>query len=93
LNTLVQQVLVTDDRRHGAEQLLADYARWPPDLVVNVPRDVEAVLEAPYCLIGTVSQIVEQLQERRERHGISYLTVHGAFTDALAPVVDKLAGS
>ena len=67
LNTLVQQVLVTDHRRQGAEQVLADYASWPSDLVVNVPSSAEEILEAPYCLIGTVAQIVEQLQERRER--------------------------
>jgi probable F420-dependent oxidoreductase len=56
LNTLVQQVLVTDHRRQGAEQVLADYASWPSDLVVNVPSSPEEILEAPYCLIGTVAR-------------------------------------
>ena len=49
LNTLIQHVRVTDDRRQGAEEILAAYASWPPDLVVNVPRGTEEVLEAPYC--------------------------------------------
>ena len=75
------------------EEILAAYASWPSDLVVNVPRSTEEILEAPYCLIGTVTQIVEQLQERRERHGISYITVHGGFTEALAPVIERLAGT
>ena len=49
---------------------------------MNMPRGTEELLEAPYCVIGTVAQIVEQLQERRERHGISYITVHGGYTQA-----------
>ena len=93
LNTLVQQVVVTGDRRQAAEQILADYASWPPDLVVNVPSDAADLLDVPYCLIGTVAHIVEQLQERRERYGISYITVHGRFAETLAPVVERLGGT
>src|SRR6478609_5787825 len=74
LNTLIQHVRITDNRRQGAKEVLAAYASWPPHLVVNMPRGTEELLEAPYCVIGTVAQIVEQLQERRERHGISYIT-------------------
>jgi hypothetical protein len=62
-------------------------------VVVNAPRGTDEFLEAPYCLIGTVAQIVEQLQERRERYGISYITVHGGYTQALAPVIERLAGT
>jgi probable F420-dependent oxidoreductase len=93
LNTLVQQVIVTNNRHQAAEQVLADYAKWPADLVVNVPESHEEVLEAPYCLIGTAAQIAEELRERRERYGISYVTVHGRFAEALAPVVEQLAGT
>jgi probable F420-dependent oxidoreductase len=93
LNTLIQHVRVTDNRQQGVEEILAAYASWPSDLVVNVPRSTEEILEAPYCLIGTVAQIVEQLQERRERYGISYITVHGGYTEALAPVIERLAGT
>jgi hypothetical protein len=42
-------------------------------------------------MIGSVDQIVETLQERRERYGISYITVFGDI-DAFAPVVARLAG-
>jgi probable F420-dependent oxidoreductase len=93
LNALIQHVVVTDNRRQGAEQILAAYASWPPDLVVNVPQSAEEILDVPYCLVGTVPQIVEQLQERRERFGISYITVHGGWAEALAPVVERLAGT
>jgi probable F420-dependent oxidoreductase len=93
LNTVIQHVRITDNRRQAAEEVLAAYASWPPHLVVNVPRGTQELLEAPYCLIGTVAQIVEQLQERRERYGISYITVHGGYTQALAPVIERLAGT
>jgi probable F420-dependent oxidoreductase len=93
LNTVIQHVRITDNRRQAAEEVLAAYASWPPHLVVNVPRGTDELLEAPYCLIGTVAQIVEQLQERRERYGISYITVHGGYTQALAPVIERLAGT
>ena len=93
LNTLIQQVRVTSNRGQAADDVLAAYANWPPDLLVNVPESGEEILDAPYCLIGTVAHIVEQLQERRERWGISYITVHGGHVDALAPVIEKLAGT
>ena len=93
LNTLIQHVRITDNRRQGAKEVLAAYASWPPHLVVNMPQGTEELLEAPYCVIGTVAQIVEQLQERRERHGISYITIHGGYTQALAPVIERLAGT
>jgi probable F420-dependent oxidoreductase len=93
LNTLVQHVRITDDPRQAAEDVLASYASWPPGLVVNVPQRGGELLEAPYCLIGTVAQVVEQLQERRERYGISYITVHGGYIEALAAVIERLAGT
>ena len=84
---------MTENRHQAVEEILAAYASAPPAVVVNVPRSTEEILEAPYCLIGTVAQIVDQLQERRERYGISYITVWGDFTEALAPVIEQLAGT
>jgi probable F420-dependent oxidoreductase len=93
LNTLIQQVRVTDNRHQAVEEILAAYASAPLNVIVNVPRTSEEILEAPYCLIGTVAQIVEQLQERRERYGISYITVWEGSAEALAPVIEQLAGT
>jgi hypothetical protein len=39
-----------------------------------------------------VEQIIEDLQARRDRWGISYCVVHEPYMDALAPVVVRLAG-
>ncbi len=43
-------------------------------------------------LIGSLDQICDQLLERREALGISYVTVGEAFMEAFAPVVARLAG-
>jgi probable F420-dependent oxidoreductase len=51
------------------------------------------VLEMPHFLIGTIDQIVEALQGRRERFGFSHIAVPGDMADALAPVVERLAGN
>jgi probable F420-dependent oxidoreductase len=61
LNALVQYVEITPDRRAGAERLAA-----------RIEVDTEILLAAPYLLIGTVDEIVEQLHRARERWGFSY---------------------
>lgn len=53
----------------------------------------EQIIEHPNCLIGTLDQITDRLQERRERYGISYVTVGDTNMEAFAPVVERLAGS
>jgi probable F420-dependent oxidoreductase len=49
--------------------------------------------EHPHALVGSVESICEQLRERRERYGISYITVGSPNLDAFAPVVAALAGT
>ncbi len=55
------------------------------------------VLSHPHCLIGSVDYICEELQRRRERYGISYISVmddgSNNMVEAFAPVVARLAGS
>ncbi len=46
----------------------------------------------PHALFGSVDAIVDELQRRRELHGISYITVPGDAMDAFAPVVARLNG-
>jgi alkanesulfonate monooxygenase SsuD/methylene tetrahydromethanopterin reductase-like flavin-dependent oxidoreductase (luciferase family) len=43
-------------------------------------------------LRGTVRDMADDLQRRRDEFGLSYVIVNGAFADALAPVVELLAG-
>jgi alkanesulfonate monooxygenase SsuD/methylene tetrahydromethanopterin reductase-like flavin-dependent oxidoreductase (luciferase family) len=48
---------------------------------------------APLALIGTAAEIAETLRKRREDLGFSYIVVHEAEMDALAPVIAELAGT
>jgi probable F420-dependent oxidoreductase len=48
--------------------------------------------KSPATLIGTPGQMCEQLVERRETLGISYITVAAELIETLAPVVGQLAG-
>jgi hypothetical protein len=74
-------VSVTDDREGLAARLASGFGMTP-----------EAVLETPFALAGTVEQIVETLQERRERWGFSYVIVGSGDVEPFAPVVAALAG-
>jgi alkanesulfonate monooxygenase SsuD/methylene tetrahydromethanopterin reductase-like flavin-dependent oxidoreductase (luciferase family) len=53
----------------------------------------EQLQAAPLALIGTVEEIVELLRRRRAELGFSYIVVHEAEMDALAPVIAELAGT
>jgi probable F420-dependent oxidoreductase len=46
----------------------------------------------PHALFGTVDQIRDVLIERREKYGVSYITVAQRNLDEFAPVVAALAG-
>ena len=82
INALVQYVMVTDDRRAAAEELTSRWTELTPD----------EILQSPYALIGSVDQMVEDIQAHRQRWGISYYVVHEPYLDDFAPVVARLAG-
>jgi probable F420-dependent oxidoreductase len=52
----------------------------------------EEVLRHPHALIGSVDAIGDTLVERRERYGLSYVTVPDSALEAFAPVVARLSG-
>ncbi len=72
---------ITDDRDGAAAAFAAGIGAEPHE-----------VLEMPHFLIGTVDQMVEDLQVRRERFGISYVVFPDAAAESLAPVVERLTG-
>jgi hypothetical protein len=84
LGILIAQVLTTEDREQVAQLLASTLARG-----VKVSNDM--ILQAPYLLLGSVDQICEDLLARRERYGISYITVFEQSLQAPAPVVARLA--
>jgi probable F420-dependent oxidoreductase len=52
----------------------------------------EDMLRHPHALFGGVDSVCEELQRRRELHGISYVTVGEDAMEAFAPVVARLSG-
>jgi probable F420-dependent oxidoreductase len=83
LNVMIYGLAVTDDRR-GAAGRTAEHRSGLTE---------DEVLDSPHFLIGSVDQIGDDLRRRRERYGISYVIVPEVFVDAVAPVVERLAGT
>ena len=46
----------------------------------------------PHALFGSVDAVCDELERRRELHGISYITVGKDNMESFAPVVDRLNG-
>lgn len=82
IHALIQAVAVADRRTAAADDLASRF---------KVAREV--VLETPYVLLGTIKEMCESLRQRRERYGISYLTVFERDMEVFAPVVARLAGT
>lgn len=74
-------VTITDDRQAAG----TDVAR-------RFGISTDEAMASPYFLLGTLNQIVEQLQRHRERFGISYLIFPGRLAEIAAPIVERLAG-
>jgi len=83
LSAQLQRVIVTDNRRHAAEELTRTWKQLTTD----------EILEAPFVLIGTVDEMVDALRARRARWGLSYFVTFDPLLETLAPVVARLAGS
>ncbi|GIH64135.1 TIGR03621 family F420-dependent LLM class oxidoreductase [Microbispora siamensis] len=59
---------------------------WVPEGLRTTSADAAAVLR------GSPREMADTLLRRRDELGLSYITVNGFFADALAPVVELLAG-
>jgi probable F420-dependent oxidoreductase len=79
LSTLVQAVVITDDRGAAAAKLSSEFE-----------QPAEALLDSPLFLIGSVDQIIASLEHRRARLGISSITVFEKDVDNLAPVIERI---
>jgi probable F420-dependent oxidoreductase len=62
-------------------------------LATGFGAEARDVLEMPHFLIGTVDELVDDLRERRERYGFSFVVVPGDAAEAFAPVVERLTGT
>jgi probable F420-dependent oxidoreductase len=63
-----------------------------PSLATLAKSVATRLVATPYVLYGTLSELVTQLERRRERLGISYYAIPGHAREAVAPLVERLAG-
>jgi len=84
LNILVARVVITEDRRQAAEEVLAN--------MTTPGYTADLLLESPSALFGTVEEIVQEIETRRERWGFSYVTIVDDVMEIFAPIVERLNG-
>ncbi|MGQ0431788.1 MAG: TIGR03621 family F420-dependent LLM class oxidoreductase [Microthrixaceae bacterium] len=82
LQVRVHLAMITDERATVIEDMAPAFGLTPAEAAAT-----------PHALIGSVEEVRDQLIERRERWGISYLGMSGDQLDAFAPVVAELAGT
>ena len=68
---------------------IPDWAvRWAGPGAAEAMRSTDTLA----VLRGSTAEMVDELERRRETLGVSYFAVSEAFAEALAPVVERLAG-
>jgi len=82
IHVRVHLAMVTDDRDKAVDQLAPAFGLTP-----------EQARATPHAVVGDVSQICDQLLERRERWGITYLGLSQDQLEPFAPVIARLAGT
>jgi len=74
--------VITDDPETAATALAGRFG-----------TDASVLADHPHALIGSIDQICDLLVERRERFGISYVTLGNRAFEGFAPVVERLSGT
>jgi probable F420-dependent oxidoreductase len=82
MNVRVFMVQVTDDRA-GTLDFLSK--------ALSVEQSM--IESTPFALVGPPAKLIEDLQQRRERWGFSYIIVGADDIETFAPVVAELAGT
>jgi probable F420-dependent oxidoreductase len=81
LSMLLHQARFSEDQQGAFREIAIDMECTP-----------EVVSQSPSVLVGTPQQVMEILQERRERWGLNEWIVREEQMDAFAPVVSELTG-
>jgi probable F420-dependent oxidoreductase len=81
LNLRVRMAAVGVDREAEARSGAVGMDCSPDDL-----------LGSPFCLLGRVDQVADQLLRTRDELGISYFTISQRHMEQMAPVVERVAG-
>ena len=87
LSMFIPFAAISNNREAAAEEVAAHFKRRG----LNV--EGEQMLATPHALIGSVDQIVADLQERREHYAISYYQIMVDQLADFAPVVARLSGT
>jgi probable F420-dependent oxidoreductase len=74
-------VMVTADAASIAERMASRFGLSPAE-----------ALDVPLTLLGTVDELCDRVETRRERYGFTYWVVPDDAMEAFAPVVARLAG-
>jgi probable F420-dependent oxidoreductase len=87
--SMAQWLLCVDESRTATDGLIAKMAG-------RLDVDADWLEAAPGVLVGSVARCVDKLEELRQRLGISYIQIHAGphqvDLDAVAPVIEQLAG-
>jgi probable F420-dependent oxidoreductase len=81
LHILIGSLSVTNDKEAELQRVAQE-----------LETDPEILRDSPHVLVGSVSEMVDILLARRERWGLSYVTVREVI-EQFAPVVAKLSGA
>jgi probable F420-dependent oxidoreductase len=81
LQTRIHLAMITDDREAVATEMA-------PLLGISA----EEALASPHALVGTVEQVVEEVQQWRDRWGFSYVSINAEQMEEFAPVIEALDG-
>jgi len=73
--------------------IVADRLKFAGMVAQGFGLTAEQGLSIPHFLVGTESQIIEDLHQRREEYGFSYIVISGGAEETMAPIVAKLAGT
>jgi probable F420-dependent oxidoreductase len=82
LNALIGFVMITDGAAGMAEAMAPAFGISPDD-----------ALHIPLALLGTLDEMAEELEWRRQEYGISYWSIEADCWEDLGPVVSRLAGT
>jgi probable F420-dependent oxidoreductase len=80
LQTRIHLAMVTDDRESVAREMA-------PLLGISA----QDALDSPHALVGTVDQIVDEVQRWRDRWGFTYVSINAEELEDFAPVVEAIA--
>jgi probable F420-dependent oxidoreductase len=82
LQTRIHMTMITNDRDKVAAEMAPLLGITPDE-----------ALGSPHALVGSTQQCIDEVQHWRDRWGISFISINGQDMDALAPVVEALAGN